>query len=423
MTAVHQRHAAWPLWSATSTAPPRTPASPTRSRLLIGDGRIPLEHPAAQRAGADRRARRLPDHGDPRVRRAARRRVRRGAAGRRHVHPGARRPAPRPRPGAAARAPATRTRSTSTARPPPRRPGLAAAYADGGRPSCRRTSAATATSRPGCRCCRPRSPRRTTRAACPTDPEQIMVTPGALTRGRRSSPRRSPVPATGCWWSRRSTPTPPRRSGTAAPGSPARPVDPDGWDLDAVGGRAAADRAAAGLPDPRLPEPDRAPDDRRAARGVRRPPAARAHGRGRRRGAPGARPRGPGDAAAVRGVRPGHDHHRQRQQDVLGRPAARLDPRAARRDGPADPRPGRPRPRRAGARAAGAGPAAGRPRRRSSTPHRARLREQRDAARRVAARAPARVAVPPARRRAGAVVRAARPRSAPPSPPRPSAAA
>ena len=49
--------------------------------LLIGDGRIPVGHPAAQRARADRRARRLPDHRDPRLRERARRRLRRGPPG------------------------------------------------------------------------------------------------------------------------------------------------------------------------------------------------------------------------------------------------------------------------------------------------------------------------------------------------------
>ena len=35
-------------------------------------------------------------------------------------------------------------------------------------------------------------------------------------------------------------------------------VDPDGWDLDAVGAAVRQVAAAAGLPDPRLPEPHRA---------------------------------------------------------------------------------------------------------------------------------------------------------------------
>ena len=98
-------------------------------------------------------------------------------------------PRARARPGAAARARATGTRSTSTARPPPRRPGLAAAYVDAvaelpaylgghgyfpaGLPRLQEAIAATYDAR-----------------GLPTDPEQIMVTPGALSRGRRSWRRR-----------------------------------------------------------------------------------------------------------------------------------------------------------------------------------------------------------------------------------------
>ena len=69
--------------------------------LLIGDGRIAPGHPAAERARAHRGARRLPDDRHARVRRAARRRLRRGAAGVGHLHPGPRRPGPRARPGPA----------------------------------------------------------------------------------------------------------------------------------------------------------------------------------------------------------------------------------------------------------------------------------------------------------------------------------
>ena len=49
-----------------------------------------------------------------------------------------------------------------------------------------------------------------------------------------------------------------RHSGARLVGSP---VDPDGWDLDAVGA-VLRDLAEARLPDPRLPEPHRPPDDR-----------------------------------------------------------------------------------------------------------------------------------------------------------------
>ena len=307
-------------------------------RLLIGDGRIALGHPAAQRARAHRRARRLADHGHPGVRRAARRRVRRGPAGRRHLHPGARRPGPRPRPGPAP--PARRRRRDR----PQLRGRLRAARARrgvrrrGGRAAGVPRRARLLPGRP------PRSSRQAIAATydargLPTDPEQIMVTPGALSAASIVAQAltgpgdrvlvESPVYPNATQAI--------RHGGARITGSP---VDPDGLGPRRRRRRAAADLAAAGLPDPRLPEPDRAPDDRRAARGVRRPPAAHPHGRGGRRGAPGAGARGAGDAAAVRGVRHRHDHHRQRQQVVLGRPAARLDPRAARPDGARSPRPG-----------------------------------------------------------------------------------
>ena len=298
-------------------------------------------HPAAQRARAHRGARRLPDDGHPGVRRAARRRVRRGAPGLRHLHPGPGRRGPRPRPGAAP--PARRPRRH---RPQLRRAVRAAAAGRGlrrgGRADCRRTSAATATSRPGCpqlQAAIARDVRRARAAHRPRPDHGHAGRPGARPR---SWPRRSPGPATGCWSSRRSTPTPPRRCATAAPGSSASPVDPDGWDLDAVARRAAPDLAAAGLPDPRLPEPHRPADDRRAAGGVRRAPAARPHGRGRRRGAPGAAARGPADAAAVRGVlAPDTITIGSASKSFwgglrLGWIRAPHEP-----DGPADPRPGR----------------------------------------------------------------------------------
>ena len=73
----------------------------------------------------------------------------------------------------------------------------------------------------------------------PTDARAVMVTTGALAaaavvaqtllaRGDRVRGR-----------SRPSTPTRSRRSKRPAAGSPASPVDPDGWDLDAVGARSA----------------------------------------------------------------------------------------------------------------------------------------------------------------------------------------
>ena len=145
--------------------------------LLIGDGRIGLGHPAAQRARAHRRPRRLAHHGDPGVRRAARRRVRRGPPRRRHLHPRARAAGPAPTTGRCSPAPATRRRSTSTARPPPRRPG-----------SRRRTPTAAAdlpaylgghgyfpAGLP--RAAGARSRRRTTPAACPPTPTRSWSPP------------------------------------------------------------------------------------------------------------------------------------------------------------------------------------------------------------------------------------------------------
>ncbi len=95
-------------------------------------------------------------------------------------------------------------------------------------------------------------------------------------------------------------------------------------------GPAAPGGAAAGLPDPRLPQPDRAADERRGAGAVRRRAASRARDADRRRVPRDAGHGGTADAASVRGVRPGHDHGRQREQGLLGRPAGRLGARAAR---------------------------------------------------------------------------------------------
>ena len=389
--------------------------------LLIGDGRIAARHPAAQRARAHRRARRLPDHGDPGLRRAARRRVRRGAAGLRHLHPGPGRPAPRPRPGAAAPAPATATPSTSTARRRPPRPGLAAAYAEAaaelpaylgghgyfpaGLPRLQAAIAATYDAR-----------------GLPTDPDQIMVTPGALSAAAVVAQAftgpgdrvlvESPVypNATQAL----------RHGGARLAGAP---VDPDGWDLDAVGAalRQTAPRLAYLIPDFQNPTGHLMTDEQREeyAGHLRRAHTVAVVDEAHQALALD----GPGDAAAVRRVRPGHDHDRQRQQDVLGRPAARLDPRAARPDGAADPGPGRPRPRRPGARAAGAGRSCSPTPTPSSPPTATGC-----ASSATRSRPRSREHLPEWRSGcpAGGLAlwcRAARPRSAPRSPPRPSASA
>ena len=72
-----------------------------------------------------------------------------------------------------------------------------------------------------------------------------------------------------CWSSRRPTRTRWPRSPPGGPGSPPTGSTPtDGWDADLLLGSAAADPAAAGVPDPRVPEPDRPPDaGRRCASG------------------------------------------------------------------------------------------------------------------------------------------------------------
>ena len=225
--------------SATSTAARPTPASPTRSPLLIGDGRIALGTRLPSERELDRRPRRLADHRHPGLRRAARRRATpRPAAG-----PGTftRVPGGRARAHDRALLPRARRRrapSTSTAPPPSAPPGLAAAYAE---------AAARAAGLPR----RPRLlPRRAARAAGRDRRDvrrpRAAHRPGPGHGHRRARCRAASIvaqaftgPGTGRWWSRRSTPTPPRRSGTPAPGWSGSPVDPDGWDLDAVGADAA----------------------------------------------------------------------------------------------------------------------------------------------------------------------------------------
>ena len=78
-------------------------------------------------------------------------------------------------------------------------------------------------------------------------------------------------------------------------------MDVDGWDLDAVGRIVRQAPAAAGLPDPRLPEPHRQPDGQRPARAVRRAAAAdRTRSRSSTSRTRPLAPRRPADAAAVR---------------------------------------------------------------------------------------------------------------------------
>ena len=301
----------------------------------------PGRHPAAQRARADRGARRLPHHGDPRLRdaRATPATPRRGRApapsrgcraARARAHdrallPGAERPRRhRPQLRRALRPARDRgglRRGGDPAAGVPRRPRLlprrAARAAGGHRRGVRRPRAAD----------RPRPDHGHARRA------------GG---GRRSWPRRSPAAATGCWSSRRSTPTPPsairhrgarlrddrRSTPTAGTSTPT-----------AATLRQVAPRLAYLIPDFQNPTGLLMTDARAGARTPR--DAARAGTvRRRRRGAPGAGARRAADAAAVRGVRARHDHGRQRQQELLGRAAARLGPRAARRRWSGSPGPG-----------------------------------------------------------------------------------
>ncbi len=378
--------------------------------LLIGDGRIPLgtrlpsERELTDALGVSRTT---VTRAYAALRDAGYAEARQGSGTFTRV-PG--RPRPRPRPGAAPPARATATRSTSTAPRRPPRPG-SRRRTPRRRPSCRRTSAATATSPPGCPSCRPRSPRRTTPAGCRPTPTRSWSR-RARCRRRRSWRRRSPAAATGCWSRRRATPTPPSaiRHGGARLAPPRS--TPTAGTSTPTARRAAPDRAAAGLPDPRLPEPDRAPDDRRrsaseyaaapAPRPRRSPIVDEAHQALALEGQEMPRPFA---AYAPDTITIGSASKSFWGGLRLGWIRAPLEP-----DGAADPGPGQPRPRRPGAGAAGAGPAA-RP-----TPTPILDAPPRPAAR--AARRPGRRAcasscpsggsgVPD--RRAGAVVPAARP--------------
>ena len=242
----------------------------------------------------------------------------------------------------------------------------------------------------------------------PTDPAQVMVTPGALSgvsivaqalagRGDRVLVETPGYPNAA------------ERIRNAGARLATTEVDPDGWDLDATAARVrqVAPRLAYLIPDFQNPTGLLMSDEERERyaaelrRGHVTPIVDESHVMLRAGGA--------GDAAAVRGVRPGHDHRRQREQGVLGRPAGRLGPRAARPDGAADPGPGHPRPRRAGDGAAGACCACSRtPQPITARAPRTRLREQRDALVAALHTAAARLDVPGPRRRALAVVRAAR---------------
>lgn len=177
----------------------------------------PRRRAPPQRARPRRAARPLADHGDSRLRDAARGGVRRRAPGRGDVHPHPRRTGPhlgpRSRPGSATTRPLT-----STAPRPRRCPGSPAptrrpwadlpAYPSGhgyypaGLPELQQRLAE------GYR-----------RRGLPTDPEQVFVTVGALTAATIAARAPALDPVTGCWWRCPAIPMPRRPSRAQAPGS------------------------------------------------------------------------------------------------------------------------------------------------------------------------------------------------------------
>ena len=189
-------------------------------RLLVADGRLPLDARLPSERELTAALRRLAHDGHPRVRRAGRGgyAVARRGAGTFTRCPAAAGPArttARCSPGRGGDADAIDLNCAAPVPPP----GLAQAYEEAvaelpaylgghgyypaGLPSLQQAIAATYDAR-----------------GLPTAPDQIMVTAGALSASP-SCPGRSPAPASGCWSSRRATPTPPRRCATTAPGSSA----------------------------------------------------------------------------------------------------------------------------------------------------------------------------------------------------------
>ena len=260
------------LAGAGSTAAPAYAGLADALALLIGDGRIglgtrlPSERELTEALGVSRTT-------VTRAYAALRdARVRRGPARRRAPSPGV--------PGGRARAhdrallarPGRRGRdrpqlrgrlraARASRRPTPRR-----------RPSCRPTSAATATSPPGLPQLQRAIAATYDARGLPTEPDQVMVTAGALSAASIVAQALTGARRPGAG---RVAGLPQRDPGDPAERRPAGrlPGRPRRLGPRRRRRRAAADRAAAGLPDPRLPEPHRAPDDRRPARGVRRAPA------------------------------------------------------------------------------------------------------------------------------------------------------
>ena len=169
----------------------------------------------------------------------------------------------------------------------------------------------------------------------PTDPAQVMVTPGALAgvsivaQALAGRGDRVLVDTPGY-------PNAAERIRNAGARLATTEVDPDGWDLDATAARLrqVAPRLAYLIPDFQNPTGLLMSDQERERYAAE---LRRGHVTADRRRVPrDAGHGGTADAASVRGVRPRHDHGRQREQGVLGRATGRLGARAARPDGAAD---------------------------------------------------------------------------------------
>ena len=314
---------------------PRLRRPRRRLRLLIGDGRIPVgtrlpsereltEALGVSRTTVTRAYAALRDAATPRRGRAP------------APSPGCRGGrSPRPRPGAAPPAAATADaidlNCAAPSAPPRRRGGVRG----GGRPSCRRTSAGTATSPPGCPSCRQAIAATYDERGLPTDPDQIMVTAGRAGGGvdRRAGADRPRRPGAG-----RDAGLPQRHRGAAAPRRPAgrrrRSTPTAGTSTPSARHvRQTSPRLAYLIPD--FQNPTGHADERRAARASTPRACARARTLAVVDEAHQALALdGQAMPAPVRGALARRDHDRQRQQELLGRPAARLGARAARADGP-----------------------------------------------------------------------------------------
>ena len=372
----HHRH---PRGHPRRPARADAPALPRAGRAAAPahrGGPDPGGHPTAQRARPHHRPRGQPHHDHPGVRRAARARLRRVPPRLRDRHPAAaaRRVGHRPRLRPVVAGPRRhRPQLRRTERAGRRRGGV---RRSGGRAPGLPLQPRLLPRRPP-RASRPRSRRRTTSADCRPTPGQIIITAGALGAAAivaqaLTAPGDRVVVEDPVYPN--ATQALSHRSARLVPA----PVDPDGWDIAATAAiiRQAAPRLAYLVPDFQNPTGSLMTDAQREeyAAALRRARVVA----GRRRGAPGPGARRPGDAGAVRGPPAGHGHDRQRQQAVLGRPAARLAAGAGDDGAAAAPRPDEPRPGRSPGRAAGpAAPARAPARRLGGQP--ARLRTQREA--------------------------------------------